>query len=395
MTDYMEQLIERRTPVSPSTPCFDVYEQFMREPDALCVPVVENEQVIGLVNRQDFLLRYTYQLGPDLYGKRPIIHLTDKTPMIVDVSMPFDALGNLIVKARAGGLLSGFVVVRDGRYFGVGNALSLVRLMLDVSERRSEALEIERQRVEDANRSKTEFLASMSHELRTPLNAIIGFTDFINSEPFGPVQPSKYGEYIVDVNRSANHLLGLINELLDMAKIEAGRMELCEEEFPAALPVEEALQMLKQSISDAGLNLEQHLTGEEIHLYADRQMALQVMLNLLSNAIKFTPHGGKIIVRSQRVPDGMLLSIEDTGIGIPENYIQRILQPFEQVENAMSRSRPGTGLGLPLAKAMIDAHGGTMAIHSKLGKGTRIDIHIPSSRVIELNPDAEVQNTAA
>jgi len=395
MTDYMEQLIERRPPVSPSTPCIEIYEQFRREPDALCVPVVENEQVVGLVDRQDFLLRYTYQLGPDLYGKRPIIHLTDKTPIVVDVSMPFDALGDLIVKARAGGLLRGFVVVRDGRYFGVASALSLVRLMLDVSERRAEALEIERQRVEDANRSKTEFLASMSHELRTPLNAIIGFTDFINSEPFGPVQPPKYGEYIVDVNRSANHLLGLINELLDMAKIEAGRMELSEEEFPAALPVEEALQMLKQSISDAGLTLEQDLTAEDIHLYADRQMALQVMLNLLSNAIKFTPHGGKITVRSQRVPDGVGMSIEDTGIGIPENYIQRILQPFEQVENAMSRSRPGTGLGLPLAKAMIDAHGGTMAIHSKLGKGTRIEIHIPASRVIEANPDAGVCHTAA
>jgi len=395
MTDYMEQLIERRPPVSPTTPCFDVYEQFMREPDALCIAVVDDGQAVGLVNRQGFLLRYTYQLGPDLYGKRPIIHLTDKTPMIVNASMPFDKLGNLIVKARAGGLLSGFIVVRDGQYYGVGSALSLMRLMLDVSERRSDALEIERQRVEDANRSKTEFLASMSHELRTPLNAIIGFTDFISSEPFGPVQPAKYGEYIVDVNKSANHLLGLINELLDMAKIEAGRMELCEEEFPATLPVEEALQMLKQSISDAGVTLEQDYASKDIHLYADRQMSVQVMLNLLSNAVKFTPHGGRITVRTQRVSDGILLYVEDTGIGIPEDHIQRILQPFEQVENAMSRSKPGTGLGLPLAKAMIEAHGCKMVIHSRLGEGTRVEIHIPETRVIDRSSDVEIHGSAA
>ena len=269
----------------------------MREPDALCVAVVDGGKVVGVVNRQDFLLRYTYQLGPDLYGKRPILHLTDTKPMIVDAGIPFDVLGNLIVKARGSGMLNGFIVTRDGTYYGVGTALSLMRLMLDVSERRSDALEIERQRVEEANRSKTEFLASMSHELRTPLNAIIGFTDFIASEPFGPVTPRKYGEYIADVNQSANHLLGLINELLDMAKIEAGRMELCEEEFPAALPVEEVLQILKQSIADAGLNLEKELTGQDIHLYADRQMARQVMLNLWS-----ITHTSNAVIMSTEAP---------------------------------------------------------------------------------------------
>lgn len=396
MTSYIEQLIERRPPVLPSTSCHDVYEQFMREPDALCLAVVEAGTVVGVVNRQDFLLRYTYQLGPDLYGKRPILHLTDTRPMIVDAEVPFDVLGNLIVKNRGSGLMNGFIVTREGRYHGVGTALSLMRLMLDVSERRSDALEVERQRVEEANRSKTEFLASMSHELRTPLNAIIGFTDFICSEPFGPVAPAKYGEYIVDVNRSAMHLLGLINELLDMAKIEAGRMELCEEEFPAALPVENALQMLKQSIADAGLKLEKDLTGQNILLYADQQMALQVMLNLLSNAIKFTPAGGTISVRARRDPDGLHVFVEDSGIGIPDDHIERILQPFEQVENAMSRSRPGTGLGLPLAKAMIEAHGGTLSIRSRLGEGTVIEIHIPDRRVIDAAlADPQTRPTAA
>ncbi|GAA6157529.1 sensor histidine kinase [Pyruvatibacter sp. HU-CL02332] len=395
MSNYFEQLLERRLPVVPTTNCHDVYEIFMREPDALCIPVVDGMEVLGLVNRQDFLLRYTYQLGPDLYGKRPITQLMDSNPLVVDRGMAFEDLGNRIVKARAGGLLGGFVVTEDGQYFGVGTALSLLRLMLDVSERRSDALEIERQRVEQANRSKTEFLASMSHELRTPLNAIIGFTDFMMSEPFGPVQPARYGEYVVDVNRSANHLLGLINELLDMAKIEAGKMELCEEEFPASQPVDEALQILKQSISDAGLKLKVDLADADVHLFADQKMAVQVMLNLLSNAIKFTPVGGTISVRSIRTDDGFDVIVSDTGIGIPPDHLERILQPFEQVETAMSRTKPGTGLGLPLAKAMIEAHGGMMSIASSLGKGTQITIHVPNARVVRAAPPQCPQSTAA
>lgn len=395
MSKYFEQLIERRLPVTPSTNCHDVYEIFMREPDALCIPVVDGMEVAGLVDRQDFLLRYTYQLGPDLYGKRAITQLMDKSPLVVDRGMAFEALGNRIVKARAGGLLGGFVVTQDGRYFGVGTALSLLRLMLDVSERRSDALEIERQRVEHANRSKTEFLASMSHELRTPLNAIIGFTDFMMSEPFGPVQPARYGEYVVDVNKSANHLLGLINELLDMAKIEAGKMELSEEEFPASQPIDEALRILRQSIVDAGLELRTELANQDVRLFADQKMAVQVMLNLLSNAIKFTPAGGTICVCSALTDSGIDLVVSDTGIGIPPDHLERIVQPFEQVETAMSRSKPGTGLGLPLAKAMVEAHDGTMSITSTLGKGTRIAIHVPDARVIKAATPQGRQSTAA
>jgi len=383
MSNYIEQLIERRDPLSPTTTGHDVYELFMREPATLCVPIAVEGRVAGLVNREDFLLRYTYQLGPDLYGRRHISHLMDRNPLTVDVATPLDVLGNRIVRARSGGLLRGFVVTREGKYHGVATALSVMRLMLDVSERRAEALDLERRRVEEANRSKTEFLASMSHELRTPLNAIIGFTDFIQCEPFGPLQPERYGEYITDVNKSAHHLLGLINELLDMAKIEAGRMELCEEAFPAAEPVREAIQILKQEIADAGLTLSVDLIGNEAYLFADQQMARQVMLNLLSNSIKFTPRGGTVSVRSRRHEGGLIVDVEDTGIGIPQDHIERILQPFEQVENAMSRTRPGTGLGLPLAKAMTEAHGGTLTIHSNLGEGTRIEVMIPASRVIE------------
>ncbi|WP_425062417.1 sensor histidine kinase [Pyruvatibacter mobilis] len=382
MMSYIDQLVECRTPVSPGTTCHEVHELFMLDPDALCVAVVEDDYVAGLVNRQDFLLRYTYQLGPDLYGRRSITHLMDAAPMVVDAGIAFEDLSDKIGGSRASGLLRGFVVTVAGRYYGVGTALTLLRLMLDLSENRSAALEVERLRVEEANRSKTEFLASMSHELRTPLNAIIGFTDFIASEPFGPVTPTKYGEYITDVNASAHHLLGLINELLDMAKIEAGKMELAEDEFPAIEPVLQAVNMLRQQVADAGLTLQMDLLDETALIFADKQMTRQVVINLLSNAIKFTPRGGRILIRSERLPDGLRLTVSDTGIGIPADRIERVLEPFEQVENAMSRSRPGTGLGLPLSKAMVEAHGGTLSLSSTFGEGTRVDIMLPVERIV-------------
>lgn len=388
MISYIDQLVESRAPVSPTTTCHEVYELFMLDPDALCIAVVEDDCVAGLVNRQDFLLRYTYQLGPDLYGRRPINHLMDASPMVVDAGIAFDELSSKIGNSRASALLRGFAVTMAGRYYGVGTALTLLRLMLDVSEQRSEALEIERLRVEEANRSKTEFLASMSHELRTPLNAIIGFTDFISTEPFGPLSPNKYSEYISDVNSSAHHLLGLINELLDMAKIEAGKMELSEEDFPAIEPIREAITMLKQSISEAELTLETSLLDETVTIYADKRMIRQVVLNLLSNAIKFTPAGGSICLCSERFEGGARLIVTDTGIGIPPDRIDRVLQPFEQVESAMSRTKPGTGLGLPLSKAIVEAHGGTLALTSELGKGTRVDVFVPERRI--MIPDAKV-----
>lgn len=395
MNNYIDQLVDCRAPVAPSTTCHEVFELFMLDPDSLCVAVVQDGHVLGLVNRQDFVLRYTYQLGPDLYGRRPITHLMDASPVIVDTGIAFHMLSDRIVGARAGGLLRGFVVTHEEQYYGIGSALTLLRLMLDLSEKRSEALEIERQRVEEANRSKTEFLASMSHELRTPLNAIIGFTDFITSEPFGPVEPARYGEYIGDVNSSAHHLLGLINELLDMAKIEAGRMELAEEEFPAAEPILEALSMLKHSIVDAGLGLISELPETELYLYADKRLAKQIMLNLISNAVKFTPRGGHVTVGAMETETSLVAFVEDTGIGIPEDRIERVLQPFEQVENAMSRTRPGTGLGLPLAKAMIEAHGGKILISSRLGVGTRVEVHMPRDRIVGQSTDSEMMHSSA
>ncbi|MEQ8747002.1 ATP-binding protein [Pyruvatibacter sp.] len=382
MTRQIDQLIERRAPVTSSAKCHEVYEIFMHDPDAMCVAVVDDGLVAGMVNRQDFVLRYSYQFGPDLYGRRPISHLMDPSPLIVDTDVAFDTLTGRIGGARASDLLRSFVVVENGIYCGVGTALTLLRMMLDVSEHRLAALEIERHRAEVANGAKTQFLASMSHELRTPLNAIIGFTDFMATEPFGPVSPPRYGEYVKDVNASANHLLGLINELLDMAKIESGHIDLCEEEFPASRPILDALNMLKQSIADAGLTLETRLPDGDVTLYADERMARQVVLNLLSNAIKFTPAGGTICVTASSNTHAASLTVADTGIGIPADRIETVLEPFEQVENAMSRTRPGTGLGLPLARAMMQAHGGSLEIQSVLAEGTQVTVSLPRERIV-------------
>ncbi len=366
----------------------------MLDPDALCVAILDGDEIAGLVNRQDFLLRYTYQFGPDLYGRRDIAYLMDRAPLIVDEAMPHPDVGARLIGGASTGFLRGYVVTRKGRYFGVGTALSLLRLALAQSEGRLEEVEYERQRAEEANRSKTNFLASMSHELRTPLNAIIGFTDFIASEPFGPVQPQRYGEYVSDVNASANHLLGLINDLLDMAKIESGHMELHETVFPADQPIREVHKMLRQSFENAGIRLVVDLPETSIYLRADERMCRQVLLNLMSNALKFTPIGGTVTVSARNENGEIRVDVEDTGIGIPKDRLASVLEPFEQVEGAMNRSRPGTGLGLPLARAMAEAHGGRLILESELGKGTRVTVFGPADRVLAAPPEEALTSAA-
>lgn len=382
------QLAERHPPVAPATQCRAVYEAFMFDPDLLCLAVVADDRVRGLVNRQDFVPRYTYRLGPDLYGDRPISHLMDSAPLIVEASSTPEALSTRLLGSSPSGLLRGFVIVDHGGYVGTGTALTLLRIALDVSKARSRELERQQRRAEEANRSKSNFLASMSHELRTPLNAIIGFADFMACEPFGPLDPPRYKEYVTDIHASATHLLSLIGELLDMAKVEAGRLSLDEAEFPARRPIEDAARMLRLGMRDAGIEFAERIAVDGRTILGDERMLRQVLLNILSNAQKFTPEGGRVVLNAAVSAAGLEITVEDTGIGIPEDRIDRVFEPFEQVESAMSRTRPGTGLGLPLAREMVRAHGGDIGLASRLGHGTRVTVCLPRARVGDIAAQA-------
>ncbi|MEE8608045.1 MAG: PAS-domain containing protein [Nitrospiraceae bacterium] len=255
----------------------------------------------------------------------------------------------------------------------------------DITARKA-AEENTRQAMEEAklaNRAKSEFIATMSHELRTPLTAIIGFSEALMKKIFGPVGNTKNLEYIEDINASGHHLLGLINDILDVSKIEAGKVELNEEEFDPAGIVRSCLSLVKGQARSQGIALVAELPDRLLPLYADQRILKQIILNLLSNAIKFTPEGGKVTLNMWSRPStGHVLQVIDTGIGVALNDIPKILKPFIQIENALSRKHQGTGLGLPLCKSLIELHGGYLDFQSELGVGSTVTIRFPKERVV-------------
>jgi len=236
---------------------------------------------------------------------------------------------------------------------------------------------------EAANRSKSEFVANMSHELRTPLNAIIGFSEIMANEFLGPVGSPKYLEYAKDINGSGTHLLEIINSLLDLSKVEAGKFELQDDTIDVPAAVQACLTLVKGQAEKLGVHIENNTPAGLPALIADERNLKQVLLNLLTNALKFTPAGGKITIETWcRQDTGYIFTITDTGVGIAEEDIPMVLAPFGQVESALSRTQQGTGLGLPLTKSFVELHGGSFDLRSTVGNGTTVTVRFPSERIV-------------
>ena len=237
--------------------------------------------------------------------------------------------------------------------------------------------QVETERAEAANKAKSEFLANMSHELRTPLNAIIGFSEVLQARMFGPLGSDKYEEYADDIHNSGIHLLTVINDILDMAKIEAGQMHIDCEEVDLGPLLDEALRLVAIQAERKGIEVQQRISAG-LSLKADRRAMKQILLNLLSNAVKFTEPGGRILVRARKTSSAVTLTIEDTGIGIPKALLSRIGQPFEQVQNQFSKSTGGSGLGLAISRSLAELHGGAMKVRSTEGVGTIVSVRVPA-----------------
>ena len=286
---------------------------------------------------------------------------------------------------------------KDGGYVSVGTDITALktheeklldsekRLMatiadLSASQQRSSELAEkyaeEKTRAEEANQAKSKFLANMSHELRTPLNAIIGFSEIMESGMFGPLGAEKYREYCSDIRGSGQYLLEVINDILDMSKIEAGRIRLDFEDLDLDSLLGEAMRVVGARAQDKQLQLSAR-TSPDLRLRADRRALKQVILNLLSNAVKFTPGGGRVSVRGRASDHCITLAIADTGIGIAKDALARLGRPFEQVESQLTKSHQGSGLGLAISKSLVELHGGHMRIRSTLGKGTLVMVRLP------------------
>ncbi|OFE21397.1 PAS domain-containing sensor histidine kinase [Brucella canis] len=235
---------------------------------------------------------------------------------------------------------------------------------------------LEKERAEAANRAKSEFLANMSHELRTPLNAIIGFSEMIQAGTFGPLGSDRYEEYINDIHTSGNFLLNVINDILDMSKIEAGHFSLDREEIDLCPLINETVRIISLQAEEKNIAVETRIE-DAMELYADRRAIKQVLINLLSNAVKFTSYGGRITVRARKTGAALFMTIQDTGVGIPKSALRKIGQPFEQVENQFTKTHTGSGLGLAISRSLAELHGGWLRIRSTERVGTVVSVCIP------------------
>jgi PAS domain S-box-containing protein len=261
----------------------------------------------------------------------------------------------------------------------------LVGIISDITERKrmEKDLVAAKLQAEDANRAKSQFLANMSHELRTPLNAVIGFAEIIKDELLGAINEPRYRDYATDIHHSGKALLNLINDILDMTRVEAGTYQLREDVCDVAKIVGNAADLVRKLALQSELNVCLDVPDDMPFLFADERCVRQVVVNFLSNGIKFTPKGGNVVVRARLEPDGAVaIIVADTGIGMAQDDIPNALSPFRQLESSHGRKYEGTGLGLSLTKAMLELHEGTLHVDSKLGAGTTVTARFPSRRTI-------------
>ncbi len=265
----------------------------------------------------------------------------------------------------------------------------MVSTVRDMTERKNMMRNLRRAKedADGANRAKSSFLANMSHELRTPLNAIIGFTEIMKSHTFGPINNPKYDEYLGDVHFSARHLLEIINDVLDMSKIEAGKVDLIESEVSISEVLESVMRIMVDRASVVGVELDFRVEENVPNIKADQRLLRQILINLVSNAVKFSPAGKKVTLYASMMPDGHLrVVVEDFGCGIPADKIAHVMEPFGQVNDPRYYAGQGTGLGLPLARAMAELHAGTLTLESVEGKGTKVWLDFPQERTLPKPP---------
>jgi len=290
-----------------------------------------------------------------------------------------------LLMSTAVGLLSGYIQETQTRKGFIAQ---------QIIEAKNEAANRLLDEANKANRSKTEFLANMSHELRTPLNAIIGFSDLMDKQILGAIGNAKYAEYVKHISGSGKHLLAIINDILDLAKAEANKLTMCEDDEDIISITDEAVHMCDPKAKERAVRVAVSSDSAAIFVRSDRKLMLQLLLNLVSNAVKFSNTGGLVEISIRLAQDqAVVIAVKDHGIGIKEDDIARVMRPFEQVETSYARSNGGTGLGLPIAVKLAELHGGTLGIQSRVGFGTTVTVTLPHRRLVAIRaiqPDAEI-----
>ncbi len=325
-------------------------------------------------------------------GWRDLVHPEDRDRMSLTYSRALadhQAYSSEYRLRRADGIYRWVYSTAMPRFESDGTFVGYLGSSIDITDRKEaeEMLRTAKEAAESANRTKSEFLANMSHELRTPLNAILGFAEIMREQLFGPLGNPSYREYAGDIHDSGLHLLNLINDILDVSKAEAGKIELSEEILDIEDVIKSSTHLVKARSEAGRISLELRLQDPLPSVRADERLMKQILLNLLTNAIKFTPADGLVLLEAGVEMDGeFVINITDTGIGIAPEDIPKVMRPFGQVDSALSRKHQGTGLGLPLTKSLVELHGGRFAIESTKGVGTRVTVRLPATRVITTEP---------
>ena len=333
-------------------------------------------RVIGLIERERLYSQFSQPLWFDVYNRRPIAPLVTREAMVVDGAMPIEGVKELIAYRYPQAISSGFAIVDEERYLGIGTMTALLEKTVDLAHLRAIELEEAHRKAEIASEAKSRFLATMSHELRTPLNAIIGFAELLLMRDVEQMAGGQRRGYIADIRNSGAHLLALINDILDYSKLEADHLPLSETVFDLRRFLHDGVRLVRAQAEAAGVTL--HLpTPPAIALKGDERRLRQSVVNLLANAIKFAPGGEVTISAAMTGPGGLEIRIADTGCGIPADQLERVFEPFHQVENELSRATNGTGLGLPLSRKLAERHGGTLVLESTVGCGTTAILSLP------------------
>ncbi|WP_244434097.1 ATP-binding protein [Azospirillum sp. B506] len=370
-------------PLAMSQDCAAALARFHRQPELAALPVVDGDGgVAGLLERGR-LLPDPGEGGearpePDL----PVSILMDPHPLLVEGTTPLAEIGRRLARLKPAALVTGFLVVEQGRYLGVGTVTGLMARSAEQMELRARELEEARRQAERAIRAKTAFLANMSHEIRTPLTAMMGFAELLEQEVLGPHAIPLYRDYARDIAESGRHLMELINDLLDLSKADADRLELIDGTVDVVRVAIGTARLLTERASRHGVSIATAVPLDLPPLRADERKLRQMLLNLLSNAVKFTPTGGIVTLHGRVAADGGLwLSVHDTGIGMTGEELAKALEPWGQVDSALARAQVGTGLGLPLTKRLIELHGGRLDVVSRRDEGTTMSLVFPPQRV--------------
>ena len=335
-----------------------------------------------------------------IYGyKSPEALLRTLTNISRQLYVNPDRRAEFVKLMRENGRVSGFeslVYRRDGSVIWISESCREVRddagalicyegTVEDITARKNAEADLlaARDEAEQSSRAKSLFLANMSHELRTPLNAVLGFSEMMDQELFGPLGDPRYKEFAQDIYRSGKHLLGIIGDILDLTKVEAGQLVLEEEDVDLGDLMKDCGRLVADQARAVAVRLEVRRPPSHVLVRGDRTRLKQILLNLLSNAVKFTP-GGKGVALSCRIDEeGLAIVVADEGIGMSPAEIQKAMQPFQQIDNSFSRRYEGTGLGLPLTKSLVELHGGELRVESEPGRGTIVTVHLPAWSVGE------------